>query len=412
MSADFVLAYVSRIDEPKDKLWVRLYKGGYRIFAEIDTSDFREGDVVIIEQETGSIELAPDEVWEELSWLGVVRHKTDADTIISEGPLLRLVPTRKEPEYEVGNTVKVRDDFGVVNVLSQEPVDSFDSLRDVFGEEDLAAQFRREPSADGPTYEDFAGYDELKARVRDFITDSLHHRKALVALGARPGKGALFTGDSGTGKTFLARIVANQEGATFYPVRGPEVVSKYYGQTEKVLRDIFADAKEQEEAIIFFDELDSIASSRDSLSNDFSRSVVAQLLTLLDGFESDNVFIVAATNRPDTIDPALKRPGRLDKVIEFPLPDEKDREAILLSYALKNTEAVRLPYEHVAAQTHSWTPAELESIWQAAARCEVREGRTSVSPEDYIRGFEQARFERSEVSRSAPSLRSEEEPQT
>ena len=183
----------------------------------------------------------------------------------------------------------------------------------------------------------------------------------------------------GTGKTFLARIVANQEGATFYPVRGPEVVSKYYGQTEKVLRDIFADAKKQDKAIIFFDELDSIASSRDSLTNDFSRSVVAQLLTLLDGFESDSVFIIAATNRPDTIDPALKRPGRLDKVIEFPPPGEEDREAILLSYALRNTEDVRLPYEYLAEQTHGWTPAELESIWQAAARCAVREDRKTVT---------------------------------
>lgn len=279
------------------------------------------------------------------------------------------MPTREDPEYEVGNTVKVRHDFGVVALLSEEPVDSFDSLREIFGEEDFAAQFRNEPSGDGPKYDDFAGYDELKVRVRDFITDSLHHRKALTALGARPGKGALFTGDPGTGKTFLARIVANQEGATFYPVRGPEVVSKYYGQTEKVLRDIFADAKKQDKAIIFFDELDSIASSRDSLANDFSRSVVAQLLTLLDGFESDNVFIVAATNRPETIDPALERPGRLDKVIEFPLPEQQDRREILLSYAVKNTEDIRLPYEHVAGQTHGWTPAELESIWQAAARC-------------------------------------------
>jgi transitional endoplasmic reticulum ATPase len=123
------------------------------------------------------------------------------------------------------------------------------------------------------------------------------------------------------------------------------VVSKYYGQTEKVLRAIFDDAKRQKKAIIFFDALDSIASSRNSLTNDFSRSVVAQLLTLLDGFESDNVFIVAATNRPDSIDPALKRPGRLDKVIAFPLPEEEERAAIILSYALRNTEDVLLPYE-------------------------------------------------------------------
>lgn len=407
MSEDMLAARVSHVDENDGRLYVQLRKGVYRVLTGLDTSDLYEGCVVLIGEETGSVQLAPEEVWEEVSWVGVVRHKTDSNTIVSEGSLLRLVPTRDEVEYEKGNTVEVKEDFGVVRVLSEEPLDAHDSLRDILDEEDFAAQFRKEPSATGPTYDDFAGYDELKVRVRNFIADSLHHRKALTELGARPGKGALFTGDPGTGKTFLARIVANQEGAWFYPVRGPEVVSKYYGQTEKVLRDIFADAKKQEKAIIFFDELDSIASSRDSLANDFSRSVVAQLLTLLDGFESDNVFIVAATNRPDTIDPALKRPGRLDKVIEFPLPEEEDREAILLSYTLRNTADVRLPYEHVAEQTHSWTPAELESIWQAAARCAVREGRKTVNLEDYMRGFDQARFERSEVSRSGRSRRSE-----
>lgn len=360
----------------------------------------------MIGEETGSVQLAPKSLWEEVSLVGVVHHKSESNTIISEGSLLRLVPTRDDIEYEEGNTVEAKEDFGVVQVLSREPVDAHDFMR-----EDFAAQFRQKPSAQGPTYEDFAGYEELKVRVRNFIKDSLHLRKALTALGARPGKGALFTGDPGTGKTFLARIVANQEGATFYPVRGPEVVSKYYGQTEKVLRDIFADAKKQEKAIIFFDELDSIAASRDSLTNDFSRSVVAQLLTLLDGFESDNVFIIAATNRPDTIDPALKRPGRLDKVIDFPLPIEEDRKSILMSYALHNAEDVHLPYEYLAEQTHGWTPAGLESIWQAAARCAVREDRKIVTVEDYMRGFDQARFERSETSRSSRSRRLEGEQQ-
>lgn len=301
MSNNLLIAYVSHFDDFDDALRVRIRGGsGYRRFPVMDVSDYCEGDVVVIDQDAGDVERAADEVWDELSWLGVVRIKPDTDTIISEGSLLRLVPTREYLEYEVGNTVKVRDDFGVVAVLSTEPVEALDSLREILGEEDFAAQFRIEPSANGPSYDDFAGYDELKIRVRDFIRISLHRRKALIELGARPGKGALITGNPGTGKIFLARIVANQEGATFYTVRGPEVVSKYYGQTEKVLRAIFDDAKRQEKAIIFFDELDSIASSRNSLTNDFSRSVVAQLLTLLDGFESDSVFIVAATRTDRT----------------------------------------------------------------------------------------------------------------
>lgn len=211
MSNNLLIAYVSHFDDFDDALRVRIRGGsGYRRFPVMDVSDYCEGDVVVIDQDAGDVERAADEVWDELSWLGVVRIKTD--TIISEGSLLRLVPTREYLEYEVGNTVKVRDDFGVVAVLSTEPVDALDSLREIFGEEDFAAQFRIEPSANGPSYDDFAGYDELKIRVRDFIRISLHRRKALIELGARPGKGALFTGNPGTGKIFLARIVANQEG--------------------------------------------------------------------------------------------------------------------------------------------------------------------------------------------------------
>ena len=137
MSADLVLAYVNHIEEIEDMLWARIHKGGYKSFTGIDTAPFCEGDVVVIDQENGSIELAPEMVWEELSWLGVVRLKTDTDTVISEGSLLRLVPTREDPEYEVGNTVKVRDDFGVVEVLSEESVDSLDSLRSILREDDF-----------------------------------------------------------------------------------------------------------------------------------------------------------------------------------------------------------------------------------------------------------------------------------
>jgi transitional endoplasmic reticulum ATPase len=211
MSEDLLIARVSFVDEYDGKLYVQLSKGVYRTLTGIDTSGFHDGCVILIEEATGRVQLAPEEVWEEVSWVGVVRLKTDKNTIVSEGSLLRLVPTRDDVQYAEGNTVKVKEDFGVMEVLSEEPVDSYDSLRDILGEQDFAAVFRRAPSAQGPRYEDFAGYDELKTRVRDFVRDSLEHRKALSKLGARPGKGALFTGDPGTGKTFLARIVANEE---------------------------------------------------------------------------------------------------------------------------------------------------------------------------------------------------------
>jgi hypothetical protein len=132
MSNNLLIAYVSHFDDFDDALWVRIRGGsGYRRFPVMDVSDYCEGDVVVIDQDAGHVERAADEVWDELSWLGVVRIKTDTDTIISEGSLLRLVPTREYPDSEVGNTVKVRDDFGVVAVLSTEPVDALDSLREI-----------------------------------------------------------------------------------------------------------------------------------------------------------------------------------------------------------------------------------------------------------------------------------------
>ena len=399
VSTDYFLARVTHVDASNGKAYFRSQSGSYG-FTTDDSLNLRTEDVILVDQNKDICIVAPKKLLEKESWIGVVRSTNAKDTLVSDGRLLRRVPTRKSKKYKVGNTVLAREDYGVVRVVYEKPVDASNSLQDILDEENFADSIRMEPSKEGPQYADFAGYDGLKHQVQGFIRDSLVDREALSKLGAKPGKGVLFTGSPGTGKTFLASIVANEEGATFYPVKGPEVVNKYYGQTETFLRQIFDDAKKQSKAIIFFDELDSIATSRDELTHDFSRSVVTQLLTLLDGHESDNIFVIGTSNRVGSIDSALKRPGRLDKVIEFHPPDEEGRMAILLTYIAKNTVENQLPFEIVAKQTSGWTPAELASIWQAAARCAVREGRKSVTSEDYRRGFEQAQFERTQVSRS------------
>jgi transitional endoplasmic reticulum ATPase len=157
----------------------------------------------------------------------------------------------------------------------------------------------------------------------------------LVKIGARPVRGVLLTGPAGTGKTLFARIMAAKSGAEFYLINGPEVMSKWYGQSEELLRMIFADARKQR-SIVFFDEIDSVAGRRTETAHEASNRVVATLLTELDGFSRSEhqLMVLATTNRPEDVDDALRRPGRLDWQIEFPLPDEAGRTDILRKTAL------------------------------------------------------------------------------
>lgn len=205
----------------------------------------------------------------------------------------------------------------------------------------------------------------------------------------------LFTGPSGTGKTLLARIIANHADATFYAINGPEILSKWYGQSEEVIRGIFEDAKRRNRAIIFFDEIDSLASQRGDDSHEASRRLVGQLLSLMDGFSRDtNVMVIGTTNRPQDIDSALRRPGRFDWQVHFPIPNREDREEILQTSSRKLQVGEELPHSWVAEKTESWTPAELAAIWTEAALLAVSDERTLLMMEDYLGGFERVARQR------------------
>ena len=205
-----------------------------------------------------------------------------------------MVPTVTTLCYETGNTVQAGDVQGVTRVLSETPIKYID-LPQV--DDSVIDRFRsKHPDESDLGFDDFGGLPEVVARARELIEVPLRNNERLSAIGARPIKGVLFTGEPGTGKTMLARIIAAQSGADFYEISGPEIFSKWYGQSEEVLRKLFEAAAKQEKAIIFFDEIDSVAAQRGDESHEASKRVVAQLLTLLDGFTSDtNVVIIAAT---------------------------------------------------------------------------------------------------------------------
>ena len=182
----------------------------------------------------------------------------------------------------------------------------------------------------GVTYEDIGGLKDVIQKVREMIELPLKHPEIFEKLGIEPPKGVLLYGPPGTGKTLLAKAVANEANAHFIAINGPEIMSKYYGESEERLREVFKEAEENAPAIIFIDEIDAIAPKREETHGEVEKRVVSQLLTLMDGLKSrGKVIVIGATNRPDALDPALRRPGRFDRELEVGVPDKQGRKEIL-----------------------------------------------------------------------------------
>lgn len=400
-----LVARVRAVDPDAARLYLEFPSGMFATVDGLDPFDisftgFGIGRRVLVREKDDYLELAPDELWPEDPWVGVVRIKLEDTTVIDSGGSWRLLPTRSDVGYDVGNTVEVRDDKGVVRVLSERPIRYLDPPDD--DDDDVIQQFSPSVGNGTETFEDFGGLKGVVDRARELIEVPLKRHNELTAIGARPIKGVLFTGAPGTGKTMLARIIANSADAKFYEISGPQVFSKWYGESEKILRAIFEHAASQERAIVFFDEIDSVAGQRAEESHEASRRVVAQLLTSMDGFSSDsNVVVIAATNRPQDIDQALRRPGRFDWEIRFPLPDRSDRADILQKSARPLSTTGVLPHEMVADRTEGWSAAELAAIWSEAALLAASDGRSAIRDQDYVGGFERT-FDQKNRAKAPP----------
>ena len=216
---------------------------------------------------------------------------------------------------------------GTVVVTGETTIDIADrSLEDV-QDEAGPSETGAPPSV---TYEDIGGLDEELDRVRETIELPMRHPELFQQLGIDPPKGVLLHGPPGTGKTLISKAVATEIDAHFQTISGPEIMSKYYGESEERLREVFDESEENEPTIVFIDELDSIAPKREEVSGDVERRVVAQLLSLMDGLgDRGQITVIGTTNRIDAIDPALRRPGRFDREIEIGVPDRDGREEIL-----------------------------------------------------------------------------------
>jgi len=273
----------------------------------------------------------------------------DRVTINVFGSLIELVVTAVNP---VADAVIVSADTEIE--ISEKPV----------------TEERKVPRV---TYEDIGGLKDAIQKIREMVELPLRHPELFRHLGIDPPKGVLLYGPPGTGKTLLAKAVANESNAHFISISGPEIMSKYYGESEKRLREIFEEAEKNAPSIIFIDELDSIAPNRNEVTGEVERRVVAQLLALMDGLKGrGEVIVIGATNRPEAIDPALRRPGRFDREIEIGVPDREGRKEILLIHTRNMPLADDVDLDRLADITHGFVGADLAALVREAAMAALR----------------------------------------
>ncbi|MDR0198814.1 MAG: CDC48 family AAA ATPase [Methanomassiliicoccaceae archaeon] len=227
---------------------------------------------------------------------------------------------------------------------------------------------KRESYAEQITYDDVGGLDDELRKIREMIELPMKHPELFIRLGISAPKGVLLYGPPGTGKTLIAKAVANESGAAFFAIQGPEIIGRYYGQSEERLRDIFKEAEDSAPSIIFLDEIDSIVPKRDSVTGEVERRIVAQLLTLLDGLSGrGDIVVIGATNREDSIDPALRRPGRFDREIEIGMPGRGARKDILDVHTRGMPLGDDVNVEHLAGVTQGFVGADLAALAREAA---------------------------------------------
>ena len=223
------------------------------------------------------------------------------------------------------------------------------------------------------TYEDVGGLDREIQRVREMVELPLRHPSLFKRLGIDPPKGVLLRGPPGCGKTLLAKAVANESEAHFISINGPEIMSKFYGESEKKLRKLFIEAEEKSPSIIFIDEIDAIAPKRETVTGEVERRVVAQLLALMDGLHGrGKVIVIGATNRPNSLDPALRRPGRFDREIEIKVPNEKGRREVFQIHTRNMPLDKKISIREFSHITHGFVGADISAVCREAAMAALR----------------------------------------
>jgi len=261
-------------------------------------------------------------------------------------------------------------DLMVVNVQPAAPAVIITRGTEISMGEKPAAMVREVPKI---TYEDIGGLKEEIRKIREMVELPLKYPELFERLGIEAPKGVLLYGPPGTGKTLLAKAVANETNAAFFSISGPEIMSKYYGESEERLREIFRQAEENAPSIIFIDEIDAIAPKREEVTGEVEKRVVSQLLALMDGLKPrGRVVVIGATNRPNALDPALRRPGRFDREIEIGVPNKQGRLEILQIHTRNMPLAPDVDLEKIASITHGFVGADLAALCKESAMRALR----------------------------------------
>ena len=284
---------------------------------------------------------------------------------------------------------------GVRVALNQDTLAVIEVLHDAWDPMVSGAEMTDKPEV---TYESVAGLEEQVTSVKEAIELPLTSPELFRKVGIKPPKGILLVGPPGCGKTLLAKAVANQTDATFIRMVGSELAQKYIGEGGRMVRELFSLAKEKSPSIIFLDEIDAIGAKRLDGSTSGDREVqrtLMQLLAELDGFDAlEDVKIIAATNRPDILDDALLRPGRFDRIIEIPIPDDGGRKAIIeLHISKMNTKRIQI--NQIVEKTNGFSGAELKATCVEAGMIAIREGRSSINHQDFIESIKRINVKKS-----------------
>lgn len=367
--------------ENREVTAAELYSDGIHILRFQDyvgnISELRNNDLILINGKVWGKHPYPSSI-EKICFYSVAKI-IDGYILVEDANRVRAWIPNKKPSIQIGDFIKYDFISKDITVIENSTANDFFSL-------DIAP-FLYKPK-DTLHYENFYGYSSLVSRIKRFFDINLRKKDLLKKYNSHPAKGILFAGNPGTGKTFLGKIIASEFKLPFYLISGPSIISKWVGDSENTLHNIFRAASQSVDgAIIFIDEIDAIAPARTSLSSQHDTRLVEQLLTEMDGFNSDNnIMVIASTNRIDSIDPALKRPGRFDRIEVFPPPTLNDRLEILTSKE-STIPHEKLPIKEIVKRTEGFSSAELCAIFTEAIQLAVYHEREKISELDFIQGF-------------------------
>jgi len=316
----------------------------------------------------------------------VVESKIAKDITFAPTEPLRIMGAEEYLAEYLNGTLMTKGDTVPINVMGRRidlvmisthpsgPVIISDTTDILVSEESSkAVQISKEGTASSITYEDIGGLGDAVARVREMIELPLRHPELFKRLGVEAPKGVLLHGPPGTGKTLLAKAIANETNSNFFTIGGPEIMSKYHGESEERLRNVFQEAEKNAPSIIFIDEIDSIAPKREEVTGEVERRIVAQLLSVMDGMKSrGKVVVIGATNRVDAIDPALRRPGRFDREIEIGVPNRDGRLEVLTIHTRGMPLDKDVDLQRLADISHGFVGADLQALAKEAAMRALR----------------------------------------